>query len=73
MPNALVDVAEVVVVVVVEVVAAVTKSKVSSVSMRSSYLVFEWVSLTLAWSSVGLLEFRITDIRGETSLACTFE
>ena len=66
MPNELVDTAQVVVVVVVvvEVVAAaVTKSKVSSVSMRSSYL----VCLPLTWSSLGLLEFCITDMRGETS------
>ena len=57
----------------VAVVAAVTKSKVSSVSLRSSYLAFELVSLPLAWSIVGLLEFRMTDIRGDTSLASTFE
>ena len=69
----LVDVAKVHgVVVVVEAVAAVTKSKVSSVSMRSLYLVVVLVSLPLAWSFVGLLDFCMTDILGETSLACTF-
>ena len=68
-----VDVANVVVAVVVDVVAAVAKSKVFSDFMRSSYLVFELVCLPLTCSSIGLLEFRMTDIRGETSLASTFE
>ena len=57
----------------VVVVVALTKSKVSSVSLRSSYLAFELVNLLLAWSIVGLLEFRMTDIRGDTSLASTVE
>ena len=52
---------------VVKVVSVVAKSKVSLVSMGSSYLVFELVS------SIGCLEFWMTYIRRDPSLACTFE
>ena len=67
MQNVLIDEAKVVVTVVVKVVSVLAKSKVSLVSIGSSYLVFELVS------SIGRLEFQMTDNRGETSLACTFE